>query len=212
MIGLHLLKPNSSVKSMLIRRIHYPVTTLGPGSRLVIWTMGCHHGCKGCIAEDTWAFDEHYNVPIEEILIIADDYIKNHGCHQVTISGGEPLMQKELFLLLEGLKEMGVDDLLVYSGFTYDEIIQNDDLKKVIPLIDVLIDGRYLEALNDDFPLRGSSNQKIIFFNETLLPTYQRYLTGFRDLQFIQSDEKLNIYGIVSTSFLNAYHKIIKKE
>ncbi len=37
-----------------LSRVHFPVTTLGPGRRLGIWFQGCSIRCPGCISADTW--------------------------------------------------------------------------------------------------------------------------------------------------------------
>ena len=39
-----------------LSRLHFPVTTLGPGRRIGIWFQGCSIRCPGCISADTWAF------------------------------------------------------------------------------------------------------------------------------------------------------------
>ena len=57
-------------------------------------------------------------------------------------------------------------NIWLYTGFTLEEIQASPSLKKILPYIDVLIDGPYVEALRDvTLEFRGSSNQRIIRFN-----------------------------------------------
>lgn len=39
---------------LYLSRIHFPVTTLGPGNRIGIWFQGCSIQCQGCVSVDTW--------------------------------------------------------------------------------------------------------------------------------------------------------------
>jgi anaerobic ribonucleoside-triphosphate reductase activating protein len=64
-----------------------------------------------------------------------------------------------------------------YTGFTYEEILSNDYLKQILPYIDVLVDGPYMEELrNTELPFRGSENQRII--------DVQKYLKGEEDYEW----------------------------
>lgn len=92
------------------------------------------------------------------------------SCSGLTVSGGDPFEQSEDLLELLRLTREAFSDILVYTGYTLDEIQKgcagsagNECLK----YIDVLIDGRYEKKLNTpDCVLRGSSNQTIHFLNE----------------------------------------------
>ena len=55
----------------------------------------------------------------------------------------------------------------VYSGYTFDELIENS--KEFLNLIDVLVDGEFkLELKNISLKFRGSANQRIIDVKKTL--------------------------------------------
>ena len=50
-----------------------------------------------------------------------------------------------------------------WTGFTYEEILADSHLSMLLPYLDVLVDGPYIEALRDtQLHFRGSSNQRII--------------------------------------------------
>ena len=164
---------------MNIARILYPVESLGPGKRIGIWTCGCNHKCSNCSNPELWEFRREYEHPIKKIISIIKDIIINQGYEidGITISGGDPFFQvNELNSLLRELKPIS-DDILVYTGYTLEELhtMNNDKIEENLRLIDVLIDGRYIEALNHCEVLRGSVNQNIYIFNKSLQERYRNY-------------------------------------
>lgn len=142
----------------------------GPGIRLVIFTQGCPHHCEGCHNPQTHDFNGGYISNPENILKVID---QNPLLKGVTFSGGEPFMQAE------ALAELAIEihrrnlDILTYSGFTFEEILESvdkhPDRKKLLEQTDYLIDGKFmleLKSLNLQF--RGSSNQRIIDVKKSL--------------------------------------------
>ena len=71
--------------------------------------------------------------------------------------------------LVKEIKEAMPDkSVWVYSGFTYDEIIQDPQKKALLDQCDVLVDGPFVDALKDPgLYFRGSSNQRIIDLQKT---------------------------------------------
>lgn len=182
---------------MQIDRIHYPVYTLGPGRRLVIWTIGCSHGCQGCSNPELWKPDSEREVPVPDVLdIVGSLPEKPEG---ITITGGEPFDQpKELLKLVKEIKKAGVADLLVYSGYQLEGLRQNyiPEREEALSFIDVLIDGRYQKQLDDQKALRGSSNQKIHFLNPGAKSTYLPLLNAGRKVQNLHVDNRTITIGI----------------
>ncbi len=76
-----------------LSRIHFPVTTLGPGNRIGIWFQGCSIRCKGCISVDTWGMKKG-SVSVDEIISVIDPWLDM--ADGITISGGEPFDQPEV--------------------------------------------------------------------------------------------------------------------
>lgn len=138
----------------------------GPGVRYTIFTQGCAHKCPGCHNPHTHDYNGGMLVPIDEIFSDIEDlkYIKG-----VTFSGGEPLDQPEaLNEFAEMLKSKGYH-IIVFSGYTYEQILKDPKKFEVLKKIDVLIDGRFdikLRSLSLNF--RGSSNQRVINVQESL--------------------------------------------
>lgn len=136
----------------------------GPGIRFVIFTQGCPHHCKGCHNPQTHDFNSGKEISINDILqmIEANPLLKG-----ITLSGGEPFMQaKTLSIMLDKVKAKNLD-VITYSGFTYEEILQKADnknyYKELLERTDILIDGKFEEdKKNENLMYRGSSNQRAI--------------------------------------------------
>ena len=135
-------------------------TSLGPYNRYVIWAQGCLKRCPGCISKDSQPLEGGYERSITEL---ADEIIDTPGIEGITISGGEPFLQAEGFAdLIEKVRLIRDIGVIVYTGFTFGEISQT----KLAEVCDMVIDGTYIEELNDGLSLRGSSNQKIYLITE----------------------------------------------
>ena len=140
----------------------------GPGFRYVIFSQGCKHCCKGCHNPDTHAMDGGYVVDTDSII---EDIRQSRYIDGVTFSGGEPFLQAEAFIdIAEKLGEDNIN-IICYTGFTYEELIESRDESRLrlLGLIDTLIDGPYVEELKDlGLPYRGSGNQRIIDVKSSL--------------------------------------------
>ena len=127
-----------------------------------LFFQGCSHHCKNCFNPETWAFDggKEFSEEIRENFI--------HSCQKpyitsVAILGGDPMEQplEELKSFLSDLRALE-KPIILWTGYRFYDIIESEDLKSVLPLIDYLIDGEYQERLRDTtLKLRGSSNQSI---------------------------------------------------
>jgi len=130
------------------------------------WTQGCPHRCHGCHNPETWAFDGGQEFT-EEILDNMLDKIRENGIDRnFSILGGEPLCINNLDLtklLLKRVRERYPNiTIYVWTGYTLRELIGDEIYDDVLPMIDVLIDGRYIEKeRNLKLHLRGSNNQRI---------------------------------------------------
>ena len=136
----------------------------GVGLRTSIYFSGCSHYCRCCHNPESWNLHNGKEMTIDELL----DIIKADEFANVTFSGGDPLYQCEgVTELARRIKEKTDKDIWCYTGFTYEEILDNDYLKQILPYIDVLVDGPYVEELRDEsLPFRGSRNQNIIELNK----------------------------------------------
>ena len=97
---------------------------------------------------------------VDELLEI----VRSDEFADVTFSGGDPLYQVEAFTeLARRIKEETGKNIWCYTGFTYEEILSDERMSKILPYIDTLVDGPFIESLRDpELHFRGSSNQRII--------------------------------------------------
>ena len=135
----------------------------GVGLRTSIYFSGCNRFCRGCHNPESWNINNGKEYTIEELLDIVKDEPFN-----VTFSGGDPLYQCDgVTELARRIKEETDKTIWLYTGFTYEEILDNAWLNQILPYVDVLVDGPYVEELRDtNLPFRGSSNQRIIELNK----------------------------------------------
>ena len=152
-----------------INKIHYPVTSLGYGRRIVIWMQGCSIHCPGCVSKDTWDFAPERETEVEEIVAALHSWI--NIADGLTISGGEPFDQpKGLLELLRRVRPMVAGDILLYSGYMRSFI----DIKypEILSLADVLIDGQFDPDIGQSKILRGSDNQTISLLTAKAVSRY----------------------------------------
>lgn len=142
----------------------------GPGLRFVVFCQGCPHNCKGCHNPITHDFAGGYDCSIEKILKAIDD---NPLLDGVTFSGGEPVCQSAGFLALgKELVKRGLN-ILMFTGYTFEQLLdlkeKDNNLKQLLEITDVLIDGPYVEAERDlTLQFRGSRNQRILDMKQSL--------------------------------------------
>jgi anaerobic ribonucleoside-triphosphate reductase activating protein len=170
-----------------INKAHFPVTVLGPGRRIGIWTQGCRIRCRNCISQDTWAADAGKQTTVARVLTWCKDTVARDGgaFDGVTISGGEPFDQPAaLAELLDALAQWrsadALDfDILCYSGYPLRTLEKKH--RRIIERLDALIPEPYV----DDAPLerlwRGSSNQPLVPLSARGVARYGGYVDAPAD-------------------------------
>ncbi len=132
----------------------------GEGIRTVVWTQGCSHNCEGCHNPSTHDFKGGFEVDTDEII---NDLNKIEFQRGITFSGGDPMFQAEACnAIAVAAKAKGLN-VWCYTGFTFEELLNNLKTLEFLKNIDVLVDGKFIlkqRSLNLDF--RGSKNQRII--------------------------------------------------
>ena len=140
----------------------------GEGLRVVLWCSGCEHQCPNCQNPITWnpndglLFDNE--ALIELINKLGRPYISG-----LTLSGGDPMYPSNRDMVLKichTVKSLYPQkNIWMYTGYLFEDIQDSPILK----YIDVLVDGPYVDALNDPkCHWAGSTNQRVINIKDTL--------------------------------------------
>lgn len=150
----------------------------GEGVRVTLFVSGCTHHCKGCFNAETWDFNfgKPFSGEVEDEIIEAlrPGYIVG-----LTLLGGEPMEpvnQAALLPFLERVKKECPDkNIWCYTGYTFDKDLTEggkafcEATAPMLSMIDVLVDGEFVEELKDiRLSFRGSSNQRIIDVKKSL--------------------------------------------
>lgn len=181
----------SSILSMSKLRLAAPCNidsiVDGPGLRIVVWTQGCPHHCPFCHNAQTQPFEDGFEADSDEII----KYIQSsHLQAGITLSGGEPFMQAQALIpVAQAAIDMGLN-VWAYSGFTYEEILADEDKRVLLEYVDVLVDGRFINDLKHyKLRFKGSRNQRIIDVKQSLLQN-EVVLSKYDD-----ENQKLNSLG-----------------
>ena len=163
----------------------------GPGDRSVVHFQGCSLGCGGCFNPQTHSFD---GGEATDVVVLAQELAET-AVDGVTISGGEPFQQPEALLgLVRALRALDIDSILIFSGFDYEEIVQQPSGAEILEHIDVLVAGRFEATQPSNGTILASTNQRAHFLSErhtvdelnlggnleiTIAPDGVVHLTGF---------------------------------
>ena len=140
----------------------------GPGTRISIFCQGCERMCKNCFNPETWDFEggKEFTEQTMELLL---ELAKPNYISGISILGGEPVHPKnlpEVLKLTRRFKEVYPNKTIwLWTGYLIEDVFE--DL--VDSGIDVVVDGSFVEELKDlRLKYRGSSNQRVIDFKETI--------------------------------------------
>ncbi|WP_447753272.1 4Fe-4S single cluster domain-containing protein [Sphingopyxis fribergensis] len=145
-----------------ISRLHFPVTTLGPGRRVGLWFQGCSIRCAGCISVDTWDAGEG-QVSLADV--IAELARLAPAADGLTVSGGEPFDQPDaLAALLTAWRSVSSRSIFLFTGYERDAIAPW--LSAHPGLVDAVMTGPFRSDLPQSQALRGSDNQQLEILSE----------------------------------------------
>jgi anaerobic ribonucleoside-triphosphate reductase activating protein len=151
-------------RELVVSRIAERVGVLGPGLRAAIWVRGCPLRCRGCISPEDLPFEGGTRWPVAvlaERLGGLPDEVSG-----VTFSGGEPMAQASALAALVRLLRRGRDwSVMSYTGYTVEYLRAHGDAaqRDLLGLLDILVDGPYLEHQHADLLWRASDNQRLHF-------------------------------------------------
>ena len=149
----------------------------GEGVRVTLFVSGCTNRCPHCFQPQTWAFDygQPFTAETEERLL---ELLKPAYINGLTLLGGEPFEPENQRVLVPFLRRLRQTypnkNIWGFSGCTYEELLTDghshhcEVTEEMLSLLDVLVDGRFVQELADiSLRFRGSSNQRLIDLNAT---------------------------------------------
>lgn len=176
------------------------VTTLGPGKRFTIWVQGCPFECEACTSPDWIPFKKAKLISIETMAM---EILSDKQLDGITISGGEPFLQAgRLAKLLHVVKQINTElTVIIFSGFTRKQLVWKE-ARELLKQADLLIDGQYVDKLNDGVGLRGSSNQQFHFLSHAFSANQQQDIKHqHRNLSFQIRTDGVMMSGIPNKDF-----------
>ena len=147
----------------------------GEGFCVSFWTQGCPHRCKGCHNPETWDFNNGIEIEYSQLINDIIQSISANGIiRNFSILGGEPFCKENLELVNRIIKDVRKKypkiKIYCWTGYTYEDLIKDNEAKQILNQIDVLIDGLFiLEQRDITLKLKGSLNQRVIDIKNTLL-------------------------------------------
>ena len=131
----------------------------GEGFRTSIYVSGCDICCEDCHNKEFWDINSGHSMTIDEVYEKITNYFTN-----VTFIGGEPMLQAPaLTILAKKIKENTDKTIWIYSGHTYEEILDNEIYFNLLQYCDVLVDGKFdKNYFKNNLKFKGSTNQRII--------------------------------------------------
>ena len=141
----------------------------GEGVRAVLFVSGCLHNCPYCHSPQTHNFT--YGVEVNQELIdeINEEITKRPYISGITLSGGDCMYSPVETLKL--IKKLNIphNNIWCYTGFTFEQLITNNNQLQLLKHINVLVDGRFEYDKRDiSLAFKGSSNQRIIDVKQSL--------------------------------------------
>lgn len=142
----------------------------GPGVRVSLFVSGCTRGCPGCFNKE--AQDFSYGQPFTEVtedkLL---ELLKRPWISGLSLLGGDPLEpcnRDRLVPFLERVrKEVPGKSIWCWTGYVKEALSRPGD-SEFLSLVDVLVDGPFVEELKDlSLVWRGSSNQRVLRLHVT---------------------------------------------
>jgi len=138
----------------------------GDGLRTVLWVAGCSHNCPHC--QNPYSHDCNIGLKFDDKAkeeLFKD--LKEDWCAGITFSGGDPLHERNRNDVIELAREIKekfpTKNIWLYTGYTWNEIVDSSSMINILKYVDVIVDGPFVEALKDpSLRWRGSSNQNII--------------------------------------------------
>ncbi|MEE1748600.1 4Fe-4S single cluster domain-containing protein [Streptomyces sp. NPDC006641] len=184
--------------------------TLGPGVRSVVWVQGCPFHCVGCLAPE-WIPERPARRAHPDDL--AAELLTDPRVTGLTLSGGEPMGQAAgLARLVRRARRIRDISVICFTGHRLERLRTrppSPDVPELLAVVDVLIDGTYVAALNDGRGLRGSSNQRVHHLTPRLVDSGYDFEGRARDVEIAVDGREALLIGVPPRDFPAAFERAV---
>jgi len=165
----------------------------GPGRRLAIWLQGCSIRCKSCCNPYMLNPEGGFNLSQEEVIRLLKR-AKEDGIEGISILGGEPFDQPSaLFFLIEQARDLGLGTI-IFTGYTISELNKCRDIRDILSMVDLIIDGPYIASQHSKRRRWiGSNNQEIHYISDRYMG--YNFEEGYQSIDIHLKDGELTING-----------------
>ncbi|NIM80553.1 MAG: 4Fe-4S cluster-binding domain-containing protein [Candidatus Aminicenantes bacterium] len=200
-----LKKAKLNIASQLVKSV-----VNGPGTRYVIWLQGCPFKCPGCFNKK---FQPFFNKNLVNIETLAKKILSVEGIEGVTYTGGEPMVQAEPLYYLSSILKKYKRTIVCYTGFTMEELEKHKDpfTRKLISLVDILIDGRFQEDKKAHLVWRGSTNQKVHFLSDVYSDFQPSVHEEHSQMELVIGEKGITYTGTVKEEIINRLNQLINR-
>lgn len=169
----------------------------GPGQRFALWVQGCLRRCPGCCNPEMQPINPAHIIEAKALIPLIEQSVRENGIEGITLIGGEPMLQAEGLAEIAGWAKQAGLSVLLFTGFTLEELRQWDDryVRQLLAAVDVLVDGPFLQELPDEErDWVGSVNQRVHFLTDRYAPGIE-YAAQQRRMEVLVSDHRIMVNG-----------------
>ncbi len=155
-----------------------PVTEAeGPGRRFALWFQGCPLRCLGCCNPEMLPFAGETPMTFAAVAELLRAAHAEHQLEGVTLLGGEPFAHAEAAVgLVDEAHRLNLS-VMVFSGYTLENLRADPGAHPLLERIDILVDGPYLRHQPEKRRRWiGSANQRVHFLSDRCAADDPRWL------------------------------------
>lgn len=181
----------------------------GPGRRFALWFQGCPLRCAGCCNPEMLPFAGGHAFSLADVTKAMLRSRDVNGIEGISLLGGEPFAHVEAASLFAAAAKKLRLSVMVYSGYTLPEVrsMPQPEVAALLSLIDVLVDGPYLQT-EPELHRRwvGSANQTVHFLTDHYSPADPCWSrSNTLEIRLKQND--LSINGFPSRAAVGLWHR-----
>jgi len=154
------------VESLRLASMVDATSAEGPGLRFALWTQGCPLACPGCCNPHLWTERGGGSFSVDAVWErVAASRERHRELEGLSLIGGEPFEQDEPLAALSTRARASGLTVMAYTGYTIEELRARGSA--LLQAVDLLVDGRYVEALRTTKRrFIGSTNQRLFFLSD----------------------------------------------